>query len=494
MLYRQKFDTFIRQYENCGYITNKNGFGDRVVDASGAVFLSALSREPQTLEALCVKISKVFVGVEPTVLAEDAKEFYTMLEHDGFIVSGETTVELDQKDIRFSYSFLNPKNIKKDFTSVIRRAEKSSQEYLEEHFKSNPKLMSLQIELTSRCNERCVHCYIPHENKLSDIDTGLFYDTLDQCQDMGVLELTLSGGEPLLHENFCEFMSKAKSYDFSITVLSNLTLLNDDIITVMKNNRLSSVQVSLYSMNPDIHDSITKLPGSFYKTKESIIRLIENNIPLQISCPTMKQNKNCYVDVLNWAYEHKCRPLTDYIMMAQYDHNAGNLNNRLSLDEVGSVINSIINNNLKYQQQILREDFFQEDRRDRSQDQVCGVCITSICMEATGNVYPCPGWQGYICGNLRETTLQDIWENSSKVKYLRNLRKKDFSKCQGCDCRAFCSMCMVRNANENQEMSVVGTLGDPLIINEHFCEVAKLNRKIVMEWREKTAQTFPNMV
>jgi hypothetical protein len=49
MLYRQKFDTFIRIYDNAGYITNKSDFGDRVTDASGAVFLKALSREPRTL-------------------------------------------------------------------------------------------------------------------------------------------------------------------------------------------------------------------------------------------------------------------------------------------------------------------------------------------------------------------------------------------------------------------------------------------------------------
>jgi hypothetical protein len=44
---------------------------------------------------------------------------------------------------------------------------------------------------------------------------------------------------------------------------------------------------------------------------------------------------------------------------------------------------------------------------------------------------------------------------------------------------------MVRNANESSEMSAVGTLGNPLEINEHFCRVAALNHKIVMDWRKK---------
>jgi radical SAM protein with 4Fe4S-binding SPASM domain len=478
MLYRQRFDTFIRRYEDIGYIASKSDFGDRVVDSSGAVFLDVLSRKGQSLDCLAGKIAPSFIGVDIETLKEDAAGFYAMLEEDGFIVSGETEEELGRKDKRFSYSALEPKTVKKDFTPVIRRANKSSQEFLEEHFKGRPHLTSFQIELTSRCNERCLHCYIPHENKINDIEPSLFYDVLDQCRDMGLLNITLSGGEPMLHPRFCDFLRKAKDYDFSINVLSNLTLLNDDIISEMKANRLSSVQVSLYSMKAEIHDAITLVSGSFEKTKAAILRLIENDIPLQISCPTMKQNKNCYADVMNWAHDHKVRAVGDYIMMARYDRSTGNLDNRLSLEEANAVINDIISNDREYQEEMLNADIGEAEARDISNDIVCGVCIDSLCMIADGNVYPCAGWQDYVCGNLREQSLRDIWENSPKVKYLRGLRKKDFPKCLNCPDKSFCAMCMVRNANEDPD-------GDPLKINSHFCKVAALNRKIVIDWKSK---------
>jgi radical SAM protein with 4Fe4S-binding SPASM domain len=478
MLYRQKFDTFIRRYNDVGYITSKSDFGDRVVDAAGAVFLTALSRKPQTLDELTAKIAQSFVGVDVETLKKDAAEFYAMLEEDGFIVSGNTNKELDRKDTRFSYAALEPKTVKQDFTPVILRAEKTTQEFLDGHFKGKPYLTSLQIELTSKCNERCVHCYIPHENKIADIDDALFYDVLEQCRDMGLLNLTLSGGEPLLHRHFLDFLRKAKEYDFSINILSNLTLLNDEIIAEMKANRLSSVQVSLYSMNPEIHDAITKMPGSFVKTQDAILKLIENDIPLQISCPTMKQNKDSYVDVLKWAQKHRVRAVTDYIMMARYDHTTGNLDNRLSLDEVGKVINDVISNDQSYRDEMKTADFDKTDSRDTSNDIVCGVCVSSLCMVANGNIYPCAGWQSYVCGNLKKTSLREIWEKSPKVKYLRDLRKKDFPMCLKCPDKSFCAMCMVRNANENPD-------GDPLKINEHFCKVAALNRKIVLDWKAK---------
>jgi len=192
----------------------------------------------------------------------------------------------------------------------------------------------------------------------------------------------------------------------------------------------------------------------------------------------MKQNKNCYVDVINWAQEHKVRAVSDYIMMAKYDHTTQNLDNRLSLDEVGKLINDIIENDPEYQKQMKDADTVREEKRDISNDIICGVCISSICMVANGNVYPCAGWQGYVVGNVKNTPLQEIWDNSDRVKYLRGLRKKNFPKCLKCEDKAFCAMCMVRNFNENPD-------GDPLRINEHFCKVAKLNRRIVLDWKEK---------
>ena len=479
MLYRQKIYTFIRIYDgNVGYIVSKNNFNDRITERSGAVFLAVLTREPKSLDTLTDEIAQKFIAVERNVLQEDIVEFYRILEEDGFIVSGETIEELNLKDKRFSYLDIVPQTIWTDFTPQIQRAQKSTQEYLNEHFKDKPHLLSMQIELTSRCNERCVHCYIPHENKIGDINPALFYEVLEQCRDIGILSLTLTGGEPMLHKNFCDFLHKAKEYDFSIIVLSNLTSLNDKIIAEMKANCLCSVQVSLYSLNPEIHDSITMLKGSFSKTRDNILRLIENDIPLQISCPTMKQNSNCFVDVMQWVHGLKCRATTDYIMMARYDHTSDNLDNRLSLDDVGKIIKEVISIDENYQKAILADNFDVLESRERGNDLVCGVCVASICMVANGNVYPCPGWQSYVCGNLNEQSLKEIWEHSPKVKYLRNLRKKDFPQCLKCKDKAFCAMCMVRNANENPE-------GDPLKINTHFCKVAALNRNIVLDWKKR---------
>ncbi|CEM62399.1 Radical SAM additional 4Fe4S-binding domain-containing protein (fragment) [Treponema phagedenis] len=138
MPYRQKFDTFIRDYDGLGYITNTGNFSDRVVNGSGTVFLNAVSREGQSLEAICQKAAAAFIGVKAEDLLEDVKVFFDELVEDGFLTRGETIAELDANDVRFSYAAIEPKTIKKDFTPVIPRAKESTQDVLEKHFKHKP--------------------------------------------------------------------------------------------------------------------------------------------------------------------------------------------------------------------------------------------------------------------------------------------------------------------------------------------------------------------
>lgn len=486
MFFKQKSNVIFRNYESFGYITDnrnfgyrltknsKNYIGDKILSETGAIFFSVLDRKPQTLDELAKKIDEQFEDIDIRTIKNDAKEFYCMLERDGFIVSGETLQECEEKDTKFSYKVLEPDIIDKDFFPTIKQPEKSTQDFLEEHFKGKPQLTNLHIEITSKCNERCIHCYIPHENKICHIDSNLFYDVLEQSKNMKLLHLTLSGGEPMLHKNFCDFLRKCREYDFSVNVLSNLTLLDDKIIKEMKANPFLGIQVSLYSMNPNIHDEITQMKGSFEKTKNAILKLIENDILLQISCPVMKQNKNCYNDVIKWAEKHKIRVSDDFVIIASYNHTTKNLNCRLSINEIKELINDKIANNAKY----LEEMEAEKKRNITSDDYVCSVCHSSICIAENGNVYPCAGWQDYVVGNVKETSLNNIWDNSEKVQYLRNLRNKDFPICIQCSDKDFCTMCMVRNANESP-------LGDPLAVNKYFCDIAKFNKKITLEWKEK---------
>ncbi|WP_084630890.1 radical SAM/SPASM domain-containing protein [Desulfovibrio aminophilus] len=486
MFFKIKSNIIFRNHNSFGYITDNRNFGytsknhnerhvgDKILSESGAVFFSALDRKPKSIDEIVLKISKQFSNSKILTIKNDAIEFYRTLEHDGFVVSGKTLHECENNDIKFSYKVFEPEILYNANASA--NSYKSTQDFFEEHFKNRPQLTNLHIEITSKCNERCLHCYIPHENKTSEMDNELFHNIIRQCANMKLLHLTLSGGEPMLHKSFCDFLKKCREHNFSINILSNLTLLNDKIVREMKKNPLLGVQASLYSMNPSIHDEITQKKGSFEQTKKAILKLVENDIILQISCPVMKQNKNCYQDVITWAKKHNIHAGDDYVIIARYNHTIQNTNCRLSIAEVKKMVIDKIASNSKYFEQIEKET--KENKTRTPDDFVCSVCSSSICISDNGNVYPCAGWQDYIIGNVKETSLNDIWNHSEDIKYLRSLKRRNFPKCVHCVDKDFCTMCMVRNANENPD-------GDPLIVNEYFCNIARLNKEIFYELKNK---------
>lgn len=482
MYFKLKSNVIFRNHESFGYLTdnrnfgykkadnNGNDIGDKIVSQSGAVFLSVLGQKIQTIDEIATKIHKQFTNVGIETIINDAIDFFQQLEQDGFIVSGKTFTECDEKDLRFSYKKLDSTIGKNNCYPNTKDHTKNTQDFLDEYFENAPQLTNLHIEITSKCNERCVHCYIPHENKRSQIKTDLFYNILEQCKEMKLLHLTITGGEPMLHRNFIDFLKKCKEYNLSVNVLSNLTLLNDEIIEEMKSNHLLGVQVSLYSMDSIIHDAITNTKGSFEITINSILKLKENDVPMQISCPIMKQNKNSYRDVINWAKNHNINVGCDYVIIAKCDNTTQNLRSRLSIDDIKEVINEKNVNEPNFLELIEKES--EKKNNNTPDDIVCSICHSSICIADSGDVYPCAGWQGYVVGNANKTSLEEIWNNSSNVQYLRGLRKRDFPKCIQCLEKNYCTMCMVRNANEHP-------LGNPLVVNEYFCNIARLNKEMV---------------
>lgn len=481
MFIKRRSNILYRDFQTFGYLTDNRNFGyklknasegfvgDKIVSQSGTIFLSVLSRKPQELDDMVKQINELFPDVDFGVIKEDAREFFGTLEREGFIISGESVQECDEKDTKFSYRNIASEIEDESLSLADQVPAKSTQDFFEEHFNGRPQLTNLHIEITSRCNERCVHCYIPGEHRGAEIELSMFQDVLRQCREMNILHLTITGGEPMLHRNFIEFLMMCREYELSVNVLSNLTLLTDEILDEMKSNYLLGVQVSLYSMNPDIHDEITGVKGSFEKTKSAILKLIENDVPLQIMCLIMKYNKKCYQDVVDWAKKHKIQVGYDYVILAKYNHSTENLSCRLSTEEVEEVIWESVHKDPKYLKQI--EDESLKKANVSVEDNVCSVCHSSICVNERGNVYPCAGWQDYVVGNVKSMSLQEIWLHSEKIEYLRGLRKRDFPKCIQCSDREFCTMCLVRNANEDAS-------GDPLVVNAYYCAVARLNKAI----------------
>lgn len=474
MLVRQSKDTFIRVTDNFGYIYNQTTQIDRMYNETGMDYLSSISRNPQDINQIVLKqLYQLYEGVSYEELYQDFFSFVIELSNLGFLVIGDTPQDLDKKEIEYkakTKSFLEySQSLEVENISTTQTFTYSSQQI-------KPYLMSIQFELTSKCNERCIHCYIPNSKKDSgkEMPLSLFKDIIKQFHDMGGLQVSLSGGEILLHKNIWEIVNLCREYDMQIVLLSNLYHLNDEDIKKIKQANVSMVQTSLYSMNPEIHDYITKIKGSYDKIKRAIELLVKNNIPTSISCPILKSNKDCYVNILEYAHSLGIKAQTDFILMARENLEIDNLENRISIKESEKIIKLILENNMRDTNDFIKKNSKKNLKALLSKDMsICAAGINNLCISSNGDAYPCNGWQSFKAGNLCLETLKDIWTNSPVLKKLRSIKRSDFPKCIDCNAAEYCSICMARNCNESG--------GDPLQLNPHFCEIAHLNKKIYEE-------------
>ena len=478
MYYKIRNDVLFRKYLNHGYITDNSEYGYRMLDdnrrclrekyvsVSGAIMLSMLSKLPRPIDDIIEELSQVFTGVKYEVLKQDTKEFFDLFVDEGFLSRGET---IDTCTDRLVKNTPRPSGGVQIQDGIMRNDCTGGE------ISPNEFLRTIHIEIANACNERCTHCYIPNERKNNMIDSALFYRIIEEGWKMNIIHITLSGGEPLLHKDILGFLKKCRELELSVNILSNLTLLTGDIVSEMKKNSLLSVQASLYSMDAAVHDSITKLNGSFEKTKNGILRLCDEGIPVQISCPIIKQNKGSYIDVLHWGWAHNIAVATEPVSFAAYDHSGCNLKNRLSLEEVDDV--------LTVQMQEGYAESIRKMARDKEKltrnDPICSVCRYSFCVMASGKVFPCAGWQNNVIGDLNRQTVQEIWETSEKIKELRHIKWSRFSQCIDCKDRGYCTVCMMWNSNENSD-------GDPFRINEYRCNVAAITHSKVDKFLQKT--------
>ena len=486
MLVRQSRDTFIRLNGGRGYITSQLTCWDRTYNETGADFLATLSRSSKNVDKIIdEELLPQYEDVTREELAKDYLDFLNSLERNQFVFTGETEEEINCKDKGFSYARGNMKTQVEDYSQPTDETiEDNTQDFNLDAHHLKPELLNLHFELTSACNERCIHCYIPNQKKSEGKGMSIekVKSLIDEFAEMGGLHVTLSGGEAFLHPKLLDAMEYCREKDMMITILSNLIALKDDQIDRIKAANVSLIQTSLYSMVPEHHDMITTVPGSFNRTKTALEKLIAADVPMQISCPVMKANKDDYKDVLLYAKSLNVKAQTDYIMMARADLETDNLANRMSIEETEKLLRELIEYNVDYREHALEhltadEEIKEFDLERYKNQPLCGAATDSCCIAENGDVYPCSGWQAFVLGNVNEKSLREIWENSENAKRLREVKQSDFPQCIVCEARDYCSRCLVRSFNECD--------GDMFALPKHFCDVAFLNKKLVEEYKEK---------
>ena len=162
--------------------------------------------------------------------------------------------------------------------------------------------LSVQLDLTYRCNERCVHCYLDHDDH-GEMTTAEIKHLLDEMADAGVFILTLSGGEIFLRKDFFEFLEHARRLMFCVKLKSNAVLVREREAARLRDLNIESIQVSIYSHRPEVHDAITLIPGSLKRSVDAIRYLKSQGLKVIIANVLMTQNMQDYPGVRALAKE-----------------------------------------------------------------------------------------------------------------------------------------------------------------------------------------------
>jgi radical SAM protein with 4Fe4S-binding SPASM domain len=255
--------------------------------------------------------------------------------------------------------------------------------------------------------------------------------------DAGVFYLTISGGEILMRRDFFEILEYARLRTFCIKLKTNGILIRKKEADRIKALGVESVQISIYSHVPEVHDAITKLPGSLEQSIEAIRRLRAHGIQVTMANVLMVQNANDYAGVRALAAELDAQFIMDPMITPMMDGDRSILN--LNIDE--TALREVLRNESLTGASI--EEFCappQGPDADALDMLPCSAGHTACYVSPYGDVYPCVQFP-LPSGNVRNTKFVDIWRDSPQLKEVRSITLRDMPSCSKCTHGGTCTRC-----------------------------------------------------
>jgi AdoMet-dependent heme synthase len=295
--------------------------------------------------------------------------------------------------------------------------------------------LSVHLDLTYRCNERCVHCYLDHDDN-GEMSEAEIMELLPQLADAGALLLTLSGGEPLLRKDLFRIIARARERNFSVKLKTNGILIREAEARRLQELCVDNVQISVYSHRPEVHDAITKVPGSLAKTIASIRFLRGFGLKLTIAHVIMRQNRGDLRGTQALAKELGCFFTVDPTITPHINGSRHLLALNIPQAELAEV--------MRDRGLVGDVDAFCAVPGAVSEDDLdsvpCSAGHASCYISPYGDVFPCVQFP-LPSGNVRAARFIDIWRHSPQLKEVRSITARDLPVCSTCAHVATCTRC-----------------------------------------------------
>lgn len=303
--------------------------------------------------------------------------------------------------------------------------------------------LNVHFELTYRCNEQCVHCYcvVEHGKEREAREQELTYDevvqVLDDLAELGGFYLTLSGGEVLVRPDFFDIAEHARRRGFVLRIFTNGVGLTEAKVRRIAALDPLTVELSIFSADPAIHDSITRVPGSFHRLMRSIHLLKGHGIRVYLKSVMMTPNIEGFaklhqlgkdLGVFSHTFTCEISPRVNGNTLAPRRYQ---LDEQQLVDYLGQPVFP------------PSEPFFEGASEDIAmQRDTCGPAQNGGCIDPYGNVYPCVAFRIPL-GNVRERRLRELWyAPPPAIRDLLAVKKyADLPECRDCELVGFCKRC-----------------------------------------------------
>jgi len=295
--------------------------------------------------------------------------------------------------------------------------------------------LSVQLDVTYRCNERCVHCYLDHEDH-GEMTIAEICNLLDQLAEAGVFFLTLSGGEVFMRRDFFEIVEYARSLMFCVKIKTTAFMVREKEAQRIRDLNVQEIQVSLYSHRPEVHDAITKLPGSLKRSVGGIRLLRSHGVKVIIANVLMMQNLSDHAGVKALAKELGAEYTIDPTVTPMMDGDRAVLQLGLGVSQLKEVFRTedMVGDVTEFcaPPPAVNDDVLEE--------LPCSAGHTACYVSPYGDVYPCVQFP-LPSGNVRQQKFMDIWRHSDQLNEVRTITARDLPVCSGCNHVGTCTRC-----------------------------------------------------
>ena len=307
----------------------------------------------------------------------------------------------------------------------------------------------ISIELTHKCNFKCIHCYGEYDNQtLKTMDINKLKIFLRECKELGVEVIELTGGEITMHPNISEIVSFIHQLGFRlVTLLTNGYIRNQQLYDVIIQNKQNTVvQIDLHGNTEEYLEWFIKVPNTLEIAKENIKYLRNNGVTVRVVTVVTPRNVDQIEEIAEWVHN---LGVQNYGISPVIPEGRGNKDDsKLLFTDIESFnrFQEVLNNLAqKYERKFL--NLVDNDGLMKSR---CGALVSNPSLSPNGDIKLC-SMDGLditkSIGNVFEKSFKEIYEN--KLDFIHKFKELSSpniqtSGCEECDNLVFCSGCILR--------------------------------------------------